>query len=185
MTSPCITRSASLPVRVCTLTSSGGIARLKSFTVETPSPGQCYEANLTPCPTLTLVSPYRALKTRSNTPKYGLIFHSSFIGRAKQRNKGRISRYLANKCSIASRCWPLPLLPCPGPCESYLGMPSLVAHYLSSLNLAVQWQLDFVSDHKAIRLDCCFCQQSCCLTLEHILLMRALCPRICWLCQLP
>lgn len=45
----------------------------------------------------------RALKTRGNTPKYGLIFHSSFIGRAKQRNKGRISRYLANKCSIASR----------------------------------------------------------------------------------
>ena len=46
---------------------------------------------------------FRALKTKGNTPKYGLIFHSSFIGRAKQRNKGRISRYLANKCSIASR----------------------------------------------------------------------------------
>merc|ERR1712025_1446740 len=35
--------------------------------------------------------------------KYGLIFHSSFIGRAGAKNKGRISRYLANKCSIASR----------------------------------------------------------------------------------
>ena len=46
---------------------------------------------------------FRALKTRSNTPKYGLIFHSSFIGRAGAKNKGRISRYLANKCSIASR----------------------------------------------------------------------------------
>merc|ERR1712039_39035 len=34
---------------------------------------------------------------------YGLIFHSSFIGRAQQKNKGRISRYLANKCSMASR----------------------------------------------------------------------------------
>ena len=55
--------------------------------------------------------PGRALKTRGNTPKYGLIFHSSFIGRAKQRNKGRISRYLANKCSIASRC--ARVLPCP------------------------------------------------------------------------
>ena len=33
----------------------------------------------------------------------GLIFHSSFIGKAHARNKGRISRYLANKCSIASR----------------------------------------------------------------------------------
>ena len=49
------------------------------------------------------VSPNRALKTKGNTPKYGLIFHSSFIGRASAKNKGRISRYLANKCSIASR----------------------------------------------------------------------------------
>ncbi|XP_023593268.1 nucleolar protein 56 isoform X2 [Trichechus manatus latirostris] len=46
---------------------------------------------------------FRALKTRGNTPKYGLIFHSTFIGRAAAKNKGRISRYLANKCSIASR----------------------------------------------------------------------------------
>merc|ERR1719272_500953 len=46
---------------------------------------------------------FRALKTRGNTPKYGLIFHSTFIGRAQAKNKGRISRYLANKCSIASR----------------------------------------------------------------------------------
>lgn len=38
-----------------------------------------------------------------NTPKYGLIYHSTFIGRAGAKNKGRISRYLANKCSIASR----------------------------------------------------------------------------------
>lgn len=46
---------------------------------------------------------FRALKSKGNTPKYGLLFHSSFIGRAAQKNKGRISRYLANKCSIASR----------------------------------------------------------------------------------
>jgi nucleolar protein 56 len=46
---------------------------------------------------------FRALKTKGKTPKYGLIFHSSFIGRAAAKNKGRISRYLANKCSIASR----------------------------------------------------------------------------------
>ncbi|KAK3705678.1 hypothetical protein QZH41_009523, partial [Actinostola sp. cb2023] len=46
---------------------------------------------------------FRALKKKGNTPKYGLIFHSSFIGRANKKNKGRISRYLANKCSIASR----------------------------------------------------------------------------------
>ena len=36
-------------------------------------------------------------------PADGLIFHSSFIGRAAAKNKGRISRYLANKCAIASR----------------------------------------------------------------------------------
>jgi nucleolar protein 56 len=46
---------------------------------------------------------FRALKTKGKTPKYGLIFNSSFIGRAGQKNQGRISRYLANKCAIASR----------------------------------------------------------------------------------
>lgn len=46
---------------------------------------------------------FRALKTKGKTPKYGLLFNSSYIGKAKQKNKGRISRYLANKCSIASR----------------------------------------------------------------------------------
>ncbi|KAF9106321.1 snoRNP complex protein nop56 [Mortierella sp. AM989] len=46
---------------------------------------------------------FRALKTKGNTPKYGLIYHSSFIGRAGTKNKGRISRFVANKCSIASR----------------------------------------------------------------------------------
>lgn len=46
---------------------------------------------------------FRALKARTNTPKYGLLYHSTFIGRAGLKNKGRISRFLANKCSIASR----------------------------------------------------------------------------------
>ncbi|KAL0569357.1 Nucleolar protein 56 [Marasmius crinis-equi] len=46
---------------------------------------------------------FRALKTKGNTPKYGLLYHSSFIGRANPKHKGRISRFLANKCSIASR----------------------------------------------------------------------------------
>lgn len=36
---------------------------------------------------------FRALKTKSNTPKYGLIFHSSFIGRAGAKNKVRLIRY--------------------------------------------------------------------------------------------
>ncbi|XP_072997640.1 nucleolar protein 56-like [Typha latifolia] len=66
-------------------------------------------SNLAKCPASTLQilgaekALFRALKTRGNTPKYGLIFHSSFIGRASARNKGRLARYLANKCSIASR----------------------------------------------------------------------------------
>lgn len=65
--------------------------------------------NLAKCPSSTLQilgaekALFRPLKTKGNTPKYGLIFHSSFIGRASARNKGRMARYLANKCSIASR----------------------------------------------------------------------------------
>merc|ERR1712066_31278 len=65
--------------------------------------------NLAKCPASTVQilgaekALFRALKTKGNTPKYGLIFHSSFIGRAGSKNKGRISRFLANKCSIASR----------------------------------------------------------------------------------
>ena len=46
---------------------------------------------------------FRALKTRSATPKYGLLYHSSFIGKAKLKNKGKISRYLANKLAMCSR----------------------------------------------------------------------------------
>ncbi|KPM10619.1 nucleolar protein 56-like protein [Sarcoptes scabiei] len=46
---------------------------------------------------------FRALKKKGKTPKYGLIYHSTFIGRAGSKNKGKISRFLANKCSIASR----------------------------------------------------------------------------------
>eukprot|EP00906_Rhabdomonas_costata_P002963 RCo004594 len=46
---------------------------------------------------------FRALKNRGNTPKYGLIFHSPFISRAGTSNKGKISRYLANKASLCSR----------------------------------------------------------------------------------
>ncbi|CAI9735923.1 Hypothetical predicted protein [Octopus vulgaris] len=65
--------------------------------------------NLAKCPASTLQilgaekALFRALKVRGNTPKYGLIFHSTFIGRAGAQNKGRISRFLANKCSLATR----------------------------------------------------------------------------------
>jgi len=46
---------------------------------------------------------FRALKSKGNTPKFGLIYHSTFIGRASTRDKGKMSRFLANKCSIATR----------------------------------------------------------------------------------
>lgn len=46
---------------------------------------------------------FRALKTKGATPKYGLIYHSSFIQKAGPKNRGRISRFLANKTSVAAR----------------------------------------------------------------------------------
>ncbi|UYV60825.1 NOP56, partial [Cordylochernes scorpioides] len=46
---------------------------------------------------------FRAIKSKGNTPKYGLLYNSTFISKANFKNKGRISRFLANKCAIASR----------------------------------------------------------------------------------
>lgn len=47
---------------------------------------------------------FRALKKKKgNTPKYGLIFHSTFIQRAAKENRGKVSRYLANKAALACR----------------------------------------------------------------------------------
>merc|ERR1712146_807109 len=78
---------------------------------------------------------FRALKTKGNTPKYGLIFHSSFIGRASQKNKGRISRYLANKASIASRI------------DSFSEEPTIL--YGTKLREQVEERLEFYSSGKA------------------------------------
>ena len=47
---------------------------------------------------------FRALKARTGkTPKYGLLYHSNFIGKAQPNNKGKISRFLANKIAQTSR----------------------------------------------------------------------------------
>jgi nucleolar protein 58 len=46
---------------------------------------------------------FRALKTKHDTPKYGLIFHASLVGQATPKNKGKISRVLAAKASLAIR----------------------------------------------------------------------------------
>ena len=46
---------------------------------------------------------FRALKTKKNTPKYGLIYNASIVGQAKNNLKGKISRTLANKCALCCR----------------------------------------------------------------------------------
>ncbi|KAK2591479.1 Nucleolar protein 58 [Conoideocrella luteorostrata] len=46
---------------------------------------------------------FRALKTKHDTPKYGLIYHSSLIGQATGRNKGKIARMLAAKAALGLR----------------------------------------------------------------------------------
>jgi nucleolar protein 58 len=46
---------------------------------------------------------FRALKTKKNTPKYGLIYNASLVGQAKANLKGKISRTLANKCALCVR----------------------------------------------------------------------------------
>ena len=46
---------------------------------------------------------FRALKTKHETPKYGLIYHASLIGQASPKNKGKMSRVLAAKCALSIR----------------------------------------------------------------------------------
>lgn len=46
---------------------------------------------------------FRALKTKKNTPKYGLIYNASLVGQAKNNLKGKVSRTLANKCALCVR----------------------------------------------------------------------------------
>lgn len=46
---------------------------------------------------------FRALKTKHDTPKYGLIYHASLIGQTTPKNKGKISRVLAAKTALAIR----------------------------------------------------------------------------------
>eukprot|EP01120_Amphizonella_sp_Union-15-10_P001559 TRINITY_DN11719_c0_g1_i1.p1 TRINITY_DN11719_c0_g1~~TRINITY_DN11719_c0_g1_i1.p1 ORF type:complete len:496 (-),score=95.47 TRINITY_DN11719_c0_g1_i1:55-1542(-) len=65
--------------------------------------------NLAKCPASTIQilgaekALFRALKTRGKTPKYGVLYNSSFIGKTQTSHRGRISRFLANKCSLAAR----------------------------------------------------------------------------------
>jgi nucleolar protein 58 len=46
---------------------------------------------------------FRALKTKHETPKYGLIYHASLVGQANPKIKGKVSRSLASKCALCVR----------------------------------------------------------------------------------
>lgn len=46
---------------------------------------------------------FRALKTKTATPKYGLLFHASLVGQSAPKMKGKIARVLAAKLSLAIR----------------------------------------------------------------------------------
>ncbi|GLV33785.1 nop5 [Carabus blaptoides fortunei] len=46
---------------------------------------------------------FRALKTKKDTPKYGLIYHTQLVGQSSTKNKGKMSRMLAAKASLATR----------------------------------------------------------------------------------
>ena len=46
---------------------------------------------------------FRALKTKHDTPKYGLLYHASLVGQAMGKNKGKIARMVAAKAAIGLR----------------------------------------------------------------------------------
>ena len=46
---------------------------------------------------------FRALKSKGDTPKYGLIYHAAFVNAASQMNKAKIARTLASKTSLSAR----------------------------------------------------------------------------------
>ncbi|KAJ1660795.1 Nucleolar protein 58 [Dispira simplex] len=46
---------------------------------------------------------FRALKSKHDTPKYGLIYHASLIGQAGPKMKGKIARALGAKTALSSR----------------------------------------------------------------------------------
>merc|ERR1712136_564563 len=46
---------------------------------------------------------FKALKTKHDTPKYGLIYHAQLVGQTTTALKGKVSRMLAAKASLACR----------------------------------------------------------------------------------
>ena len=46
---------------------------------------------------------FRALKTKHDTPKYGLLYHSSLVGMAPPKTKGKMARMVATKTALSVR----------------------------------------------------------------------------------
>ena len=46
---------------------------------------------------------FRALKTKHDTPKYGILYNASIVGQATGKNKGKIARVLAAKTVLGAR----------------------------------------------------------------------------------
>lgn len=46
---------------------------------------------------------FRALRTKHDTPKYGLLYHASIVGSVASKLKGKVSRSLASKCALCVR----------------------------------------------------------------------------------
>jgi nucleolar protein 58 len=46
---------------------------------------------------------FRALKTKHDTPKYGLIYHASLVGQAPPKLKGKMARMVATKTALSAR----------------------------------------------------------------------------------
>ncbi|KAJ8517368.1 hypothetical protein ONZ45_g5450 [Pleurotus djamor] len=46
---------------------------------------------------------FRALKTKHDTPKYGLIYHASLVGQAPPKLKGKMARMVATKAALSIR----------------------------------------------------------------------------------
>ncbi|TBU07132.1 fibrillarin-like nucleolar protein [Hamiltosporidium magnivora] len=65
--------------------------------------------NLAKCPSSTLQvlgaekALFRALKAKSSTPKYGFIYQAPGVSQVNSDDKGKLCRFIASKCSIASR----------------------------------------------------------------------------------
>ena len=66
--------------------------------------------NLAKCPASTVQilgaekALFKAIKTKHNTPKYGIIYQAQLVANTSTKMKGKVSRALAAKCSLCVRC---------------------------------------------------------------------------------